>query len=40
MVVEGKQKTRESQLTRQRGGTPQQQASRMKQLEKLRQAII
>jgi hypothetical protein len=35
----GKAKKRESQLTRQRGGTPQQQASRMKQLEKLKQAI-
>jgi len=35
----GKAKKRESQLTRQRGGTPQQQATRIKQLKKLRQAI-
>lgn len=35
----GKAKKRESQLTRQRGGTPQQQASRMKQLKKLKQVI-
>jgi hypothetical protein len=35
----GKAKRREAQLSRDRTGTPQQQATRMKQLKKLKQAI-